>query len=643
MSFARQSLLGLAVAMFAPMPVHAALSQEGTLVANTLVGGELSGDAVSISDTTAVVGAPSEGTNTGAVYVFVKDGPNWVFQARLTASDGTAGDRFGHSASVSGDDIAIGAPGRSGNSGAVYTFSRVGTVWTQDGINSGSQTAAGDQFGYSVSIQGDTYVAGSPFDDIGSKTDQGSAYVFTKNEGVWSQQQFISDTRGSVRAGDHIGWSVSLSGNTTVIGAPDDDFGNKVNRGSIYIYVRTGTVWTRQSRLNPGGASNDRAGSAVAVFANSLLVGSDGSDVSGKANQGRAFFYTRSGTSWTLRSTLTASDGAANDRFGTSVALAGQLGVVGAPQPSPSTGTGKSYVFGASGLGLAQVETLTATSPTSAEADLFGFSVGLDSGRAAVGAPGADASGVDSGAGYVFGIVQPTNTEITEIDPSPSFVGQSYSVSVEVTSGVGTPTGSVDISDGDGASCQITLDAGTGSCSLASVAPGPHTISASYSGTPVYGASSDTNDHQVNGADLAISKDDGADAVVDGQRVVYTIVVSNPGDIDATGVRVQDTAAAELVNPSWSCTAQTGGTCPNPASGTGNLDQLVDLLADGQVTFLFEADYESLGTLGVDNTATLTAPDGFNDQNPNNDTALDSNTEVDNSIFSDGFEDVIVP
>lgn len=613
-------------------------AQQKLASAADLEGGEMSGLAVAISNTTAVVGAPAEDSGAGAVYVFRKDAGVWSLEQRITPSDaltaaGATGS-FGAAVSIQGNTLAVGAPGHDSSRGAVYVYTRTGTVWADEAIVWGALTNSGDQFGHSVSIDTATLAVGAPFEQVGNKADQGVTYAFVKVGGIWQLQQRIAERRGNARSGDHIGWSVALSGNTILSGAPDDDFGNKTNRGSIWVYVRNGSIWSRQTRVNPAGQAGDRAGSAVALFSNVAVIGADGHQVGSNIGQGIAYTYTRTGTNWSKTSDLVAGDGAAGDQFGASVAISGPLKLIGAPDAA--SGTGKAYLYGTGGAFIQQL-----TTADNSSGDHFSRGVSIDAGRALVGAPGEEQEGTDAGAAYIFeGIVASTSTEITSIAPEPSDVGEAYTVTVKVTPAPALSS-VVDVNDGDGAQCvpSITLDAnGEGSCSLTSIAPGPHTITASFSGNDTFAASQGTAPHDVQGGDLAVTKDDNSEVVVAGQVKVYNIVVSNPGDFDATDVRVIDNLPAELLSPTWVCTPGAGGTCPNPASGSGNLDQLVDLLAGGSVTFALTAVVVNpLPAEFVDNTVTI-VPGANADDNPNNNTATDSNDTVLNLLFSDGFE-----
>ena len=318
--------------------------------------------------------------------------------------------------------------------------------------------------------------------------------------------------------------------------------------------------------------------------------------------------------------------------------------MIGAPQddPTPGVGAGKAYLFGFTGANtLSEINALVATD--NAAGDNFGAAVAFNSTSALVGAPYADSTDVDAGAGYVFTFAQTeTTTTIGTIAPEPSLTGQSSNVPVSVAATVGTATGTVDVDDGDGATCTITLAAGSGDCDLISVSPGPHTITANYNGTLVFASSSDTEDHLVTGPDLGITKSNGLDGVTAGQHITYTIVVSNLGNTNATGAGVTDSLPAQLENGSWTCVASAGSACGN-ANGIGDINETVDILAGGTVTFTLEADV--IGDLGLDedviNTATVVPPGGFGDNNPNNDSATDEDVAIEELIFEDGFEDLL--
>jgi len=186
-------------------------------------------NSVAISGDTVVVGANyvdiGGNLNQGSAYVFVRNGATWTQQEKLTAADGTGNDDFGFSVAISHDTVVVGAinddVGGGFGQGSAYVFVRSGTTWSQQEKLTAGDGVTFDSFGFSVAISGDTVVVGSWFDDIGGEFDQGSAYVFVRSGGTWSQQQKLTATDGD--SDDHFGVSVGISGDTVVIGAPNDD------------------------------------------------------------------------------------------------------------------------------------------------------------------------------------------------------------------------------------------------------------------------------------------------------------------------------------------------------------------------------------------------------------------------------------
>ncbi len=206
------------------------------------------GISVSVSGDTAVIGTYGDDSYSGSAYVFIRSGGTWTQQAKLTALDAAAGDRFGTSVSVSGDTAVIGAYNDDGGTGSAYVFVRSGTTWTQQVKLTASDAAADDLFGYSVSVSGDTAVVAARYDD-GIGTNSGSAYVFVRSGTTWTQQAKF--TASDAAAQDYFGTSVSVSGDTAVIGAYNDDGGT----GSAYVFVRSGTTWTQQAKLTASDAA----------------------------------------------------------------------------------------------------------------------------------------------------------------------------------------------------------------------------------------------------------------------------------------------------------------------------------------------------------------------------------------------------
>jgi trimeric autotransporter adhesin len=196
---------------------------------------------------TIAVGAPfaDHGTNAdqGAVYIFRRSGSKLIQQQKLTSTDGAVFDRFAWSLSISsdGNTMVVGAPYNkiSGKSeqGSAYVFVQHDGKWIPQQKLTALDGSAGDRFGYSASISGDgnSIVIGAPLVNIGSSNDQGSVYIFVRSKEQWIQQQKLNALDGS--ADDHFGQSISVSGSGNVVasGAHDKTIGKNTSQGSVYI------------------------------------------------------------------------------------------------------------------------------------------------------------------------------------------------------------------------------------------------------------------------------------------------------------------------------------------------------------------------------------------------------------------------
>ena len=364
------------------------------------------GSSVAISGDYAIIGASYKtiGSNgyQGAAYVFVRSGGTWIEQARLTANDGAATNRFGISVAISGDYAIVGASGKTIGSnsgqGAAYVFVRNGSNWIQQAQLTANDGAAGDSFGTSVAISGDYVLIGASGDNVASYANLGAAYVFVQSGGIWTQQAKLAADDGA--ANDDFGTSVAISGDYAIVGAYSNGFFGAVNQGSAYVFVRNGSNWTQQTKLSHNGAADDFFGGSVAISGNYAIVGAYGKTVGSNSDQGAAYVFVRSGTNWTYQAQLTASDGAAGDYFGTSVAISGDYVLVGAykKRVGGTIGQGAVYIFKRNGTTWPQLRAVTDKSPAYTG---NGVGVGLSNGSYIIGGPG-----FDNGKGKVsFGIL----------------------------------------------------------------------------------------------------------------------------------------------------------------------------------------------------------------------------------------------
>ncbi len=361
------------------------------------------GNTISIDGDYAVIGAWKEGDNwtmSGSAYIFYNNGSSWSEQLKLTASDAAVEDYFGYSVSIAGDYALIGAyedDENGNNSGSAYIFHRSGNSWTEQVKIAADDGASGDRFGCSVSISGDYAVVGAWGDD-GTGIDRGSAYIFYRSGTNWIEQAKLTATDGMDE--DLFGYSVSISGDYALVGAYyDDDNGSE--SGSAYIFYRSGTNWTEQTKLiAPDGSAYDWFGYTVSINGDYAAIGAHWDDDNG-TNSGSVYIFHRSGTSWTQQAKLTADDGFVDDEFGRSVSIDGDYVVVGACHDDGSgIDRGSAYIFHRSGTNWSQQTKITASN--GADFDYFGCPVSISGNYALISAHYHDYNGIDSGSAYIY-------------------------------------------------------------------------------------------------------------------------------------------------------------------------------------------------------------------------------------------------
>ena len=319
--------------------------------------------------------------------------PTWEEQAKLLPNDAATDQRFGFTVAVSGNTAVIGARGDSGYKGAAYVFVRQNGVWSQQAKLTASDGAAIDVFGESVAISGDTAIIGAPQDDDGGNN-SGSAYVFIRTGTSWSQQ--VKLTASDATAGASFGTAIAFEGDTAVIGAP---YGS--TSGFAYVFTRTGNSWSQQDKLIPSdGVAGDQFGNAVALAGDTAVIGAFGSDTGG-TNRGAAYVFVRTGTSWSEQARLTALDGAAGDVFGANVAISGDTAIIGAPfDDHDGIKSGSAYVFTRSGTAWSQQAKLLSNDREAN--DSFGRGIAILGNTAIITASADDDNGIFSGSAYVF-------------------------------------------------------------------------------------------------------------------------------------------------------------------------------------------------------------------------------------------------
>jgi hypothetical protein len=372
------------------------------------------GRSVGLSGNTAIIGAWHDNipgmpvkNDAGGAYIFRDSGSGtWTQIDKVFADDAAAGNMFGSSVAISGNTAIVGSPLRAGG-GAAYIFRDNGAGdWVQIDRITADNAIAGDEFGYSVAIDGNTAVVGA----WKRGASAGAAYVFRDNgSGDWTQ--IGSLTANDAAMGDQFGVSVAISGSTAMVGASFD--ANVASlAGAVYVFQEAGGGggWSQADKLLPNDAALAKQfGSSVAMAGTTAVIGAIG-DATGASSAGAAYVFQRNGSLvWQQQDKLNPSDPTHTGQFGVSVALSGNTALVGANQNSVNgMVTGSAYLFRNNGAGAwNQIRRL---SPSDGEAgDWFGYSTGISGGTALVGSVLANDSiaGIDTGAGYLYHVPGP--------------------------------------------------------------------------------------------------------------------------------------------------------------------------------------------------------------------------------------------
>lgn len=382
--------------------------EEARLVATSPTTGSYQGTDVDIDGATAVVGAPLAGPGQGGTAtVYVRSLGTWSVQGELVASDGANGNNFGAALAVYGDSIAVGASGStvSGQvgAGAVYIFTRAAGVWTLQQKLIASDVLQNAEFGHCVALDGNTLAVGSPNQNSQPLyPGSGATYVFTRTNGVWTQQQRIvpGGNQYGARSGSSValegaslligarswtdqvttiigvgrvfeftrlgavwtqaaefgpadqtqfklfGSSLDLHGNYAVVGAPNDALPGQVAYGSAYVFVRSGGGWSQQQKLHGQGIDDqDYFGTDVGIHGGNIVVGAINANSSAAAGSGSVRWFVRSGWTWSEQPDLYGSQTVTGDKLGEGVAISGDTVLAGANFANTATGIGETYVW----------------------------------------------------------------------------------------------------------------------------------------------------------------------------------------------------------------------------------------------------------------------------------------------------------
>jgi hypothetical protein len=322
-------------------------SQQGSkLVGTDAVGGSMQGISVAISGdgNTAIVGGMSDNSNTGAAWVFTRSGGVWAQQGgKLVASDAVGAAQQGISVAISadGNTAVVGGMNDDANTGAAWVYTRSGGVWSQQGNKLVGTGAVGKawQGGVAISGDGNTLLTGGP-NDNGSV---GAVWVFTRSGSVWSQQGSKLVGTGSVGASLQSGGTLSYDGNTAAVAGQNDNG----YQGAVWIFTRSGGVWTQQGGKLVGTGS---VGSFIQQGYN-ITLSADGNTLIESSPcdnnyAGAVWVFTRSGGVWSQQGSKLVGTGAVgNARQGQSASLSADGSTIIIGGTVDNTNTGAAWVF----------------------------------------------------------------------------------------------------------------------------------------------------------------------------------------------------------------------------------------------------------------------------------------------------------
>ena len=318
---------------------------------------------VDVTGDVIIVGVHDVDVNNlpGAGRIFTRNRKKWEQGADLVANDrnidqakpGQSG--FGFAVSISGrigrttaDYAIIGAPGDDGaakDAGAAYIYAFSGKNWKQEGKLTAADAAAGDAFGFVVSVDGTTAVVGAPKSDVGAAKNTGAAFVFVRDANRWKQHAKLIPK--DLARSDALGEAVDIQKDTVIIGAPGHTHGGVRFAGAVFVFERDGDTWREQAKLTAeDAAASDRFGVSVGIEGDTVIVGSLLNDAGGTKDAGAAYIFVRNGITWTQQAKLIAPGKKKGDHFGAGVATTGKIAVVGAPlREEAGLGTGAAYSF----------------------------------------------------------------------------------------------------------------------------------------------------------------------------------------------------------------------------------------------------------------------------------------------------------
>ena len=394
------------------------------LIADDGSGTDYFGRSVAMSGDTVLIGAPKVdyiGFDMGAAYVFRLNGAEWEQAPRLVAADATLGDNSDHmgdrGVAIDGDTAVIGAyndylaPYREGiQMGSAYVFQFNGSEWVQQQKLMPSDGEAGDRFGWAVAVDGNTIAIGSR-EDNDNGNGAGAVYIYEFDGNTWVERQKLLGAKGKTLNPSLFGNAVALDGDRMLVGAPYDDTISADN-GAAYTYRRQDGVWTLEQLVAPnkGGIPLifSLYGWSVALEGEVMVIGAHGLFTGGSS--GAAFVFRFDGSNWVQEQKLLSPKFVPFGDFGKSVAVSGDTALMGEPGANESIGAAHVFTFnGAAWAATAELVGSDANDPDfGGTPPYFGLALSLVGSTAVIASPYHDTvqNGGDSGGVYLFDLDQ---------------------------------------------------------------------------------------------------------------------------------------------------------------------------------------------------------------------------------------------
>ncbi len=280
--------------------------------------------------------------NQGATYVFYKNGNTWIEQAKLTADDGMTDYFFGETVAIDDDYIVVGSRfatvNGNDNQGAVYVFQRTGSTWNQVAKLIGNDGEEGDSFGYDIDIDGKYVAIGAPFKDINGNIAQGMVYIFRRTGLNWNQLSTILASDGDIS--DYFGECLHLHNDRLAIGAPYKDIGGNNNQGAVYFYHYTGGNWVEQNIITaPDGGPEHLFPSSIGLYNGTAILGTEYADFNNNTNQGKSYIYKYHNDTWKLETEILPPTVSNDMRFGSGVSIFGNNAIIGSQYEDEASNT----------------------------------------------------------------------------------------------------------------------------------------------------------------------------------------------------------------------------------------------------------------------------------------------------------------